>query len=94
MIDSREAKPTADISENALRLAFPNGSSRSLQRPLPGFHSIDTALQDFADGKFVVVLDNEDRENEGDLIMAADKVKSASESNTRMCLVPDTILKH
>ena len=27
-----------------------------------------------ADGKFVVVVDNEDRENEGDLIIAADAV--------------------
>lgn len=74
MVDSREAESAAEMSEKALRLAFPNGSSRSLKTPLPGFDSIDTALQDFADGKFVIVLDNEDRENEGDLIMAADKV--------------------
>ena len=79
MIDSREAKSAADISDKALRLAFPSSSSRSLERPLPGFDSIDIALQDFADGKFVVVLDNEDRENEGDLIMAADKVRSAAQ---------------
>lgn len=36
--------------------------------------SIEDALQDFADGKFVIVVDDEDRENEGDLICAAEKI--------------------
>lgn len=36
--------------------------------------SIDEAIKDFANGKFVIVVDDEDRENEGDLIMAAEKV--------------------
>lgn len=36
--------------------------------------SIEDALKDFADGKFVVVVDDEDRENEGDLICAAEKI--------------------
>ncbi len=36
--------------------------------------SIEDALKDFRDGKFVIVVDDEDRENEGDLIMAAEKV--------------------
>lgn len=36
--------------------------------------SIEEAIQDFKDGKFVVVVDDEDRENEGDLIMAAEMV--------------------
>ncbi len=34
--------------------------------------SIEEALQDFKEGKFLVVVDDEDRENEGDLIMAAE----------------------
>ena len=34
--------------------------------------SIEEAIQDFKAGKFVVVVDDEDRENEGDLIMAAE----------------------
>ncbi|KAI7872080.1 3,4-dihydroxy-2-butanone 4-phosphate synthase [Spinellus fusiger] len=38
------------------------------------FHSVEEALQDFAKGQFVVVVDNEDRENEGDLIIAANNV--------------------
>lgn len=36
--------------------------------------SIEEALQDFRDGKFVIVVDDEDRENEGDLIIAAEKI--------------------
>lgn len=45
-----------------------------LDVPSPGFDSIASALEDLAAGKFVVVLDDEDRENEGDLIIAGDKV--------------------
>ncbi len=36
--------------------------------------SIEEALNDFKDGKFVIVVDDEDRENEGDLIVAAEKI--------------------
>lgn len=36
--------------------------------------SIEDALEDFRNGKFVIVVDDEDRENEGDLIIAAEKV--------------------
>jgi len=36
--------------------------------------SIEQAIQDIRDGKFVIVVDDEDRENEGDLTMAAEKV--------------------
>lgn len=35
---------------------------------------IEEALKDFAEGKFVIVVDDEDRENEGDLICAAEKI--------------------
>lgn len=34
--------------------------------------SIEDALQDFKKGKFIIVVDDEDRENEGDLIMPAE----------------------
>ena len=37
-------------------------------------NSIEEAVQDFKDGKFVIVVDDEDRENEGDLIIAAEKI--------------------
>ena len=36
--------------------------------------SIEEAIHDFKAGKFVIVVDDEDRENEGDLIMAAELV--------------------
>ena len=36
--------------------------------------SIEEAIADFKAGKFVIVVDDEDRENEGDLIIAAEKV--------------------
>ncbi len=37
-------------------------------------NTIDEAIEDFREGKFVVVVDDEDRENEGDLIIAAEKI--------------------
>ena len=37
------------------------------------FDSIEDAVQDIRRGKMVIVVDDEDRENEGDLIMAAEK---------------------
>ncbi|KAJ2034457.1 hypothetical protein IW146_005972 [Coemansia sp. RSA 922] len=37
------------------------------------FDTIESALEAIRDGKAVVVMDNEDRENEGDLIFAAEK---------------------
>lgn len=36
--------------------------------------SIEDAVKDFREGKFVIVVDDEDRENEGDLIIAAEKI--------------------
>lgn len=38
------------------------------------FNSIEEAIEDIKEGKIVVVIDDEDRENEGDLLMAAEKV--------------------
>ena len=36
--------------------------------------SIEEILEDYKNGKMVIITDDEDRENEGDLMMAADKV--------------------
>lgn len=38
------------------------------------FNSIEEAIEDIRNGKMVIVVDDEDRENEGDLVMAAEKV--------------------
>ena len=37
-------------------------------------NTIEEAIQDFREGKFLIVVDDEDRENEGDFIMAAEKI--------------------
>ena len=37
-------------------------------------NTIEEALEDFRNGKFVIVVDDEDRENEGDFIIAAEKI--------------------
>ena len=37
-------------------------------------NTVEEAIEDFKNGKFVIVVDDEDRENEGDLIIAAEKI--------------------
>ena len=37
-------------------------------------NTIEEALEDFRQGKFLIVVDDEDRENEGDFIIAAEKI--------------------
>ena len=37
--------------------------------------SIDEIIEDIRQGRMVVLMDDEDRENEGDLVMAASKVR-------------------
>ena len=38
------------------------------------FHRIEEALEDIKEGKMVIVVDDRDRENEGDLVAAAEKI--------------------
>ena len=42
------------------------------------FNSIKEAIKDIQEGKIIIVVDDEDRENEGDFIMAAEKVTPKS----------------
>lgn len=37
-------------------------------------NTVEEAIADFREGKFVIIVDDEDRENEGDLIIAAEKI--------------------
>ncbi|HVX03623.1 MAG TPA: 3,4-dihydroxy-2-butanone-4-phosphate synthase [Rhodanobacteraceae bacterium] len=59
------------------------------------FASIPELLEEIAAGRMVVMLDDEDRENEGDLIMAAEKVRAedinfmAREGRGLICLALD-----
>lgn len=39
--------------------------------------TIDEAVRDIRDGKMIIIVDDEDRENEGDLVCAAEKVTPA-----------------
>ncbi|XP_047981742.1 bifunctional riboflavin biosynthesis protein RIBA 1, chloroplastic-like [Salvia hispanica] len=63
----------ADMAPTAS--GFPLESDEyDLDMPSQGFSSIPESIKDIREGKMVVVVDDEDRENEGDLIMAASKV--------------------
>jgi len=48
------------------------------KHPSPVFDSVESAIRDIADGKMVIVTDDESRENEGDLVMAASKATPQS----------------
>ena len=37
-------------------------------------NTIEEAIEDFRNGEFIIVVDDEDRENEGDFIIAAEKI--------------------
>jgi 3,4-dihydroxy 2-butanone 4-phosphate synthase/GTP cyclohydrolase II len=42
------------------------------------FNTIEDAIREIKKGRFVILVDDEDRENEGDLVMAAEKVTPAA----------------
>jgi 3,4-dihydroxy 2-butanone 4-phosphate synthase/GTP cyclohydrolase II len=48
---------------------------RLVEQPSSPFDRIEDILADLAAGRMVVIVDDEDRENEGDLVMAAAKVR-------------------
>ena len=56
---------------NSIRIA------KGARRRTP-FASIDEAVNAFRDGQIIIVCDDEDRENEGDLTIAAEKVTPAA----------------
>jgi len=43
-------------------------------KSMDNFNKISGAIEDIREGKIIIVCDDEDRENEGDMIMAAEKV--------------------
>ena len=57
-----ERRTGSDRLENAIAMS-----------ELP-FSPIEQAFEDLRDGKFIILVDDEDRENEGDLVMAAERV--------------------
>ncbi|KAG8641036.1 hypothetical protein MANES_13G097101v8 [Manihot esculenta] len=65
-------KLSAEITPTTTAFS-PNDDEYDLDRPTDGFASISEAIEDIHQGKLVIVVDNEDRENAGDIIMAASK---------------------
>jgi 3,4-dihydroxy 2-butanone 4-phosphate synthase / GTP cyclohydrolase II len=47
---------------------------KSTRKPRSPFSPIEAAVEAFRDGRMIIVVDDEDRENEGDLTIAAEKV--------------------
>ncbi|SHE36309.1 GTP cyclohydrolase II /3,4-dihydroxy-2-butanone 4-phosphate synthase [Modicisalibacter ilicicola DSM 19980] len=57
--------------------SFQNPASGTSQdSPSPGLARIEELVEDIRQGKMVILMDDEDRENEGDIIMAAEKVEA------------------
>ncbi len=54
--------------------AVEEGRIRIMSKSKFKVNTIEEALEDISAGKMVILVDDEDRENEGDLTMAADKV--------------------
>lgn len=60
------------------------------------FHPIEKAIEDMREGRMIILVDDEDRENEGDLVMAAEKITPeainfmAKEGRGMICLSLDT----
>ncbi len=68
---SPPSPPATAGTENA---AAADSRSPAVQENHMTLATIPEAIQDIRDGKFVIVVDDEDRENEGDFVMAAEKV--------------------
>ena len=66
-----ESWQTADSSSKCTAGVSPADLSDSMEDQ---FCTIEEAIQDIREGKVIIVVDDEDRENEGDFIMAAEKV--------------------
>ncbi|KAL6776758.1 hypothetical protein ACKKBF_B30800 [Auxenochlorella protothecoides x Auxenochlorella symbiontica] len=68
------AAPPEGLASGAVGASLAALPASDLETPTPGFASIAAALAAIAAGELVLVLDSEDRENEGDLIGAADRI--------------------
>jgi len=61
-------RPVAEIDR-----AWCRGDFAACLFPSRSVDSVESAIADIAAGRLIIVTDDEDRENEGDLIMAASK---------------------
>ena len=55
-----------------------NNSGERINNSQSPFSSIEKAISEIRNGKMIIVVDDEDRENEGDLVQAASKVTPES----------------
>src|SRR5579885_3795833 len=68
-------RPSAPPSRGTQNTASPLApSEQRAHAHAMTFASIPEAIEDFRQGKMLVVVDDEDRENEGDLTIAAEKI--------------------
>ena len=56
-------------------MAMPENTTLHHSEAEPTFSKIEEIIADIRDGKMVIMVDDENRENEGDLLMAAEKVR-------------------
>ena len=63
-------RPSQDAGHEVLTI---NLSSLPAGRSNMPFCSVEEAIEELKKGNFIIVLDDENRENEGDLIIAAEK---------------------
>jgi 3,4-dihydroxy 2-butanone 4-phosphate synthase / GTP cyclohydrolase II len=70
-----DTKIIYDIEHNIKIESGGNGSMKDTQSSNGVvFHPIEDAIEDIKNGKMIILVDDEDRENEGDFLMAADTV--------------------
>jgi 3,4-dihydroxy 2-butanone 4-phosphate synthase/GTP cyclohydrolase II len=62
---------TVDIITKTDNQVFISEYDADIECPSKGFWSIPNAIEVIRQGNFVIAVDDEDKENEGDLIMAA-----------------------
>src|SRR5436189_6180088 len=55
-----------------------NGGGSTMHKSRPHFSPIDEVIADLQAGRMIVLVDDEFRENEGDLVVAAEKVTPES----------------
>ena len=73
---SHSLPPQAQATQKSMTVTdptYPTLNPNASVRDEFAFDSMEDALAAFARGEFLVVMDDEDRENEGDLIIAAEK---------------------
>jgi undecaprenyl diphosphate synthase len=76
-ITDREDSPPTLVASTYPEESMPRTSlhpSNESGEDMPAFITVQQAISDYQAGKFVLILDDEDRENEGDLAMAAEFV--------------------